>query len=625
MDPGREHIFRVFWPERLCQPIKESGYLVGWNLGSGVVVVATKVGFANTTQVTGYLNEFQQQQQQNSARRDLVPAAIVGYLSREGEGLCEIDPRDQSELWIDAFTARTLVAFRDVLAFGLAVPGRVIVTVYDESIGKPWHYYLAAPINLDLTATSHTEHCSSSNRPSKQLPLQHILDHVNAAKDLYGHIHVDPPQSNPAAQQPQPALVGLRIGNTVAACAARFLHLSDMRVAGMRVTKISAVGQQLDLIVRRGMHAIEQWRSRCYTKRGEHGPHNAQYANFWNSAWVVALDVVLGCVVGVLLAMHSQAVSEWMLGALNQYTVTSLEQTIVWLRGWPAGLKLNNGLDGFLAELFLWLIHFWTLVFQPFTRYMRAVVVVAGYSGFVGGFSMQLAVLSDALALTTLHTYWFYMVATRIFHWQLMSMYSLFNLFRGRKHNVLRNRIDSCDYDLDQLLIGTILFTLLTYLFPTVLVYYLTFVGRRLAVIMAQGLLEILLGLLNHCPAFYLASWLRDPLMFPGGVCYDINSHYERRFIEAAWHMPGSPVRLSRDPIPLSARNRMNVTVLHMKSMSVPLTALFFQYYQIWVQFSASYLSQGILRSLVTGEVIRPVQRLQHTMIPGLSDDGTIG
>ncbi|KAJ2367037.1 pig-Q [Coemansia sp. RSA 2610] len=89
--------------------------------------------------------------------------------------------------------------------------------------------------------------------------------------------------------------------------------------------------------------------------------------------------------------------------------------------------------------------------------------------------------------------------------------------------------------------------------------------------------------------------------------------------------MPGSPVRLSRDPIPLSARNRMNVTVLHMKSMSVPLTALFFQYYQIWVQFSASYLSQGILRSLVTGEVIRPVQRLQHTMIPGLSDDGTIG
>ncbi|KAJ1777667.1 pig-Q [Coemansia sp. RSA 2167] len=209
------------------------------------------------------------------------------------------------------------------------------------------------------------------------------------------------------------------------------------------------------------------------------------------------------------------------------------------------------------------------------------------------------------------------MVATRIFHWQLVTLYSLFNLFRGRKHNVLRNRIDSCDYDLDQLLIGTILFTLLTYLFPTVLVYYLTFVGRRLAVIMAQGLLEIMLGLLNHNPALYVALRVRDPRMFPGGVCYDTNSKYERRFIEAAWHMPGSPVRLSRDPIPLSARNRMNVTVLHMRSLPIPVSALFFQYYQIWVQFSATYLSQGILRSLVVGDVVRPVQRLQHTMIPG--------
>ncbi|KAI8322498.1 Gpi1-domain-containing protein, partial [Martensiomyces pterosporus] len=230
----------------------------------------------------------------------------------------------------------------------------------------------------------------------------------------------------------------------------------------------------------------------------------------------------LGCVLGTLLVIHSHAVGDFIVTNLKRYTVTSLEYMIVWLRGWPAGLKLNNGLDGFLAELFLWLIHFWTITFQPITQYVRAVVIIAGWSGFVGGCSMQLAILSDTLALTTLHTYWFYMVATRIFHWQQVTLYSLFNLFRGRKHNVLRNRIDSCDYDLDQLLIGTILFTLLTYLFPTVLVYYVTFAGRRLAVIMAQGLLEILLGILNHCPIFYVILRLRDPRMFPGGVAYDM-------------------------------------------------------------------------------------------------------
>lgn len=47
--------------------------------------------------------------------------------------------------------------------------------------------------------------------------------------------------------------------------------------------------------------------------------------------------------------------------------------------------------------------------------------------------------------------------------------------YSGKKRNVLRHRIDSCDYDLDQLLLGTSLFTLLMFLFPTVLSYYLTF------------------------------------------------------------------------------------------------------------------------------------------------------
>ena len=81
----------------------------------------------------------------------------------------------------------------------------------------------------------------------------------------------------------------------------------------------------------------------------------------------------------------------------------------------------------------------------------------------------------DLLSFLTVHIFWFYVVAARIYNWQLTILYSLFNLFRGKKRNMLRQRIDSCDYDLDRLLLGTILFTLLIFLFPTILVYYLTF------------------------------------------------------------------------------------------------------------------------------------------------------
>ncbi len=60
------------------------------------------------------------------------------------------------------------------------------------------------------------------------------------------------------------------------------------------------------------------------------------------------------------------------------------------------------------------------------------------------------------------------------FCWACVSKF-LFCTFTGKRFNVLRNRIDSWNYDVDQLLLGTILFTLLAFLFPTVLSYYALF------------------------------------------------------------------------------------------------------------------------------------------------------
>ncbi|KAJ2789105.1 hypothetical protein H4R20_007242, partial [Coemansia guatemalensis] len=129
-DDGHEYIFKIFWPEHLCRPLAESGYLVGWVLPGGAVVVACKASFANVSQINGYLEAFHRQHMasigglfwnssEGSAsgswtRKPMALPEIVGYLSREGEGLCEPDPREESGLWIDVFTARTQVGIRDV-------------------------------------------------------------------------------------------------------------------------------------------------------------------------------------------------------------------------------------------------------------------------------------------------------------------------------------------------------------------------------------------------------------------------------------------------------------------------------------------------------------------------------
>ena len=99
---------------------------------------------------------------------------------------------------------------------------------------------------------------------------------------------------------------------------------------------------------------------------------------------------------------------------------------------------------------------------------------------------------------------------------QTRVLSSLWRLFRGKKRNVLRGRIDSCDYSLDQLLLGTLLFTLLVFLFPTTFVYYLLFFLAYTAIGAVQACIDIFVWVLNHFPLFSVANCLWNPSHHPG-------------------------------------------------------------------------------------------------------------
>jgi len=153
-----------------------------------------------------------------------------------------------------------------------------------------------------------------------------------------------------------------------------------------------------------------------------------------------------------------------------------------------------------------------------FRPYLPGIVSFIGFSSFAGA-TMPISLCSDLLSILTLHIYCFYIASARIYNWQLSIIISLFHLFRGKKRNVLRNRIDSCDYGLDQLLLGTILFTLLFFLLPTVFVFYLTFASARMAIISLKALLDTLLACLNHFPLFALMLRIKESGRLPGNHC----------------------------------------------------------------------------------------------------------
>jgi len=70
----------------------------------------------------------------------------------------------------------------------------------------------------------------------------------------------------------------------------------------------------------------------------------------------------------------------------------------------------------------------------------------------------------------------------RLYNLQLNTLSSLWHLFRGKKWNVLRKRVDSAVYNVDQLFLGTLLFTVLLFLLPTTALFYAVFAMVSFAV-----------------------------------------------------------------------------------------------------------------------------------------------
>lgn len=357
---------------------------------------------------------------------------------------------------------------------------------------------------------------------------------------------------------------------------------------------------------------------------------NSDYIRFYNSLWLVANDVIIGIALGSFINDNAQATAQFISDVLDQYMIEGLKRMIRWLMSYPGGLKLNTELAAFLGDLFLWVIEYWssTLLLVILPR-LPIIVYLIGFSSFAGA-SMPIAILSDLLSLMTIHIYSFYVASARIFNWQLTIIISLFHLFRGKKRNVLRNRIDNCDYDLDQLLLGTILFTLLFFLLPTVVVFYLTFASARMAIISLKATLDTCLAFLNHFPLFALMLRIKDSKRLPGGL------HFQLLDTEQI-HVP------DRDANDKEGGNEgeegdteesetesitMSVAYVYLSSTPLSLRQIFEQYFQLWARIRRHYLSPKVMLRLLTGRFVPPLGRnemygLQYSALP--RDRATIG
>ncbi|KAF8888383.1 N-acetylglucosaminyl transferase component-domain-containing protein [Gymnopilus junonius] len=294
----------------------------------------------------------------------------------------------------------------------------------------------------------------------------------------------------------------------------------------MRLKEISATVQQFDVRIDQAVFFITQVTSLQRQNTYDTAFYSRRYTNFFNTAWLIMNDMTLGYTFGTFLSENSDFLADVTNDAVQKLLFNLPRTTLFWLDAWPAGLKLNAELSRFYVTTLVGIIDTWHSILPPLSPTLFNTL---GFLSTIGGLTLLLSLLSDLLSLYLIVHLRIGYELTRVVYWAggvKLGGGLLWGVFRGKRRNVLRNRTDTWSYDIDQLLFGTVLFTLLAFLFPTALVYYVLFAGLRLATLLVQACIETLLAFMHHFPLFALMLRVKDPWRLPVELWNRLVKHY---------------------------------------------------------------------------------------------------
>ncbi|GMK59602.1 hypothetical protein CspeluHIS016_0802080 [Cutaneotrichosporon spelunceum] len=184
-----------------------------------------------------------------------------------------------------------------------------------------------------------------------------------------------------------------------------------------------------------------------------------------------------------------------------------------WLNDWPFGLKLNTGLSAFLCDSIARVLEIWREIATPVVSHVLPHIPVVLAAVSLLGVSFGVALLSDLLALLTLHLRLIHLATAALSRVSMTALLGLWDLFRGRRWNVLRHRTDSHAFEVDTLFLGTLLFTVTAFLAPTVLAYALLFALVNFAILVVQRALALAIAGIN-CSVLFRRGLMCDGIVF---------------------------------------------------------------------------------------------------------------
>ena len=401
-------VSKTFWPQYLCSPSTKSGFLVGWNTTSFTACVATIVS-----------DKPLQQLEEELAQLFLSnPPIVLGTCHTANASLLtssaeEIAIKKQSEnLWISLLIPEIPPYFpviKSVHSCGYSYHSSLSnqIILYDQPNSNKLQFLSLdplsftsrdpdsnAPKNADLNGISLASPISPMLPSMSEWPFLGDLDKEKLLQKFTAHTGTITQQQPAAAARQDLRLILNQINSCYKVRQAvssrrplffvapilKFIVLLFSKlvflpglVLTFLVTSIlfvleypilnskslkdtSALCQQLHL--RLNQLALLPKQS-ILKSTGDAPERGRRYINFYNTIWLILNDIIIGITLGHTLGLNSEAVAEGFWGLIVHWGGEKIRGMIVWLMGWPAGLKLNSELDTFLGELFLWLIGVW--------------------------------------------------------------------------------------------------------------------------------------------------------------------------------------------------------------------------------------------------------------------------
>lgn len=278
------------------------------------------------------------------------------------------------------------------------------------------------------------------------------------------------------------------------------------------------------------------------------------------------LDIIVGLIVLNWINEHKEEITS-LLTESTETVVNRIAELLRFLMGSPVGLKLNNAFNKTLGKFFLYHLSLWNSFLTASTQAADLVwVLIYFLSTF--GFTYQIALVSDIFTLATFHVYCIYVYAARLYGVQIYGLIALWRLFLGRKHNPLKDRVDTYHYNSHQLFIGTLAFSILLFLLPTTAVYYLVFVSLRLSLLLISKIFESILKIIQDFPVYLTLLWATNSPKIKGDVHISVTPTRGALAVKATVKA-GSWSNCCRSvskllPIPKSAKENGKKTLVHM-------------------------------------------------------------